>query len=117
MSNEIPKRAMVQVIKPVGPYHEWPNDQQDVGWHDYMDDYVGGTYIVASRNSYDREIYNLEGIPDFVWHRDWLVVLSSEPYDNTGRTKCFWCKEPLKHTKEKSAVGLLKFSYCPKCGR
>lgn len=118
MSDEIIKGTQVQIVKPPGDIYNWPPEQRDVGWNNGgMDRYVGHIYTVERMRR--DGVYLLRDIPSYVWHRDWLIVLgkNGEPFDNTGRTKCFWCNGYLKFTKEKSASGLLAFTYCPKCGR
>jgi len=121
MSQTIPNRALVQIMKPSDDFDYWPINQQNVGWDDEMDYYVGEIHIVKRYNDYD-ESYVLDGISFYRWHKDWLNVLSTvgdrvEPYDNQRRTSCFWCGGLLKTTKEKYDKGILTFKYCPKCGR
>ena len=114
----IPNGTLVQIMKPAGNTRNWSDEQTRVGWSPDMNRYVGQSFVVLN---YDQrhKWYELDGACDYVWHGNWLIMLSNngEPYGNEKRTDCFWCNGSLKTTKEKFNEGFITFKYCPKCGR
>ena len=113
----LPKRTLVEIIKPEDP----------LAWHLNMNQFIG-TRVFVHRDEGDFLIltedctceYNR--VYGYNWHPNWIKVISKdkdgnpEPYDNQDSIICYWCSGALNMIIE-HFERLVEFHYCPRCKR
>jgi len=120
---KIPNRTLVRIVKPTIRYGKWRRSWKEVGWDQVMDMYNGRLGIIASCYTYNDYIHYT--LKDYIhyFHGDWLKIISKdengnpEPYDNEGKSNCYWCNNKTKLIKQNLETRVVTFCYCPKCKR